>query len=589
MTDNSILECALKYLEHGFAIIPLAGKNPVVKWGIYQKQLPTRDEVFKWFDGQDHNIGVLTGDISGIAVLDIDGDTGRESLLGKHIPPTPTVTTGNGGEHLYFRIPTKIPIHNRVRFLPGLDLRGNGGIAVVPPSIHPITSKLYQWSITLDQEDPAEMPDWLISAIQASSYPISVRVNPVKVLAGIEDGRRDIELFRYASRLRGLGISKEEAIILVLTAAAACNPIFPEKEALQKVESAFERYPEGNVVQQRYTIRELLEQNLPEVDWLIPEILPKGVLAIITGKPKKGKSFLMLQLANALACGQEFLGVQLHPRRVLYYALEDGKRSLQSRVQKQGIDATDDFVVYDSCPPVDENWGLEKLEHEIQGFDLAIIDTFAAARMKKIDENAAGILQPQLNRLWGIAQQSGTTVLLVHHNRKGPECQDPIEDMRGSSAIPAKGDVLMGLYSMGGDNTRNFSIRGRDIMERTLALLFDPLTCTFTSRGEAREIEASEALKRALDCLKEFGGRASSIELAKELGIQTQAVRKTLDKHPDLVEILTTSGGRGKTTEYRLRFTGLPVSVLKTQTLTCTSIPLDISPLVQRDMKFLSI
>lgn|GEM_PF-1350404 len=89
-------------------------------------------------------------------------------------------------------------------------------------------------------------------------------VDPVKVLAGIPQGSRDTELFKYASSLRARGMKKEEAEILVLQAAAACNPPFPQREALAKIESAW-KYPEGSEKTQTIeAARERLARITPE-------------------------------------------------------------------------------------------------------------------------------------------------------------------------------------------------------------------------------------------------------------------------------------------------------------------------------------
>lgn len=158
------------YHSLGFSLVPIAGadKKPLVPWKEYTTRLPTSDELSEWFDGPlpedgGNNIGIVTGSVSGIVVLDIDGPAGEESLrsLGD-VPETATVRTGKG-RHLYFRHPGN-EIRNFAGKLPGLDLRGDGGYVVAPPSIHANGSR-YEWELHPEAVGIAEVPAWLLSLI----------------------------------------------------------------------------------------------------------------------------------------------------------------------------------------------------------------------------------------------------------------------------------------------------------------------------------------------------------------------------------------------------------------------------------------
>jgi hypothetical protein len=71
------LNQALDYLDMGWSVIPLRGKRPVLgSWLEYQKRLATREEVREWFRLEpDANIGIVTGKVSGLVVVDFDGIT----------------------------------------------------------------------------------------------------------------------------------------------------------------------------------------------------------------------------------------------------------------------------------------------------------------------------------------------------------------------------------------------------------------------------------------------------------------------------------------------------------------------------------
>jgi hypothetical protein len=250
--QNEFLEAALKYVRLGWNVIPLQprDKKPLLpSWREWQTKKVTEDIVKTWW--QEHpaaNVGVLTGAISGVVVLDVDGENGRKSLAqaAKGLPPTPISNTGKGSHYIYKH--PGFEVRNFAGKLPGLDFRGDGGYIVAPPSIHPSRRK-YEWAIDPGAVPPSPMPEWLLKLLEQKKEANGGGIDPLKVLAGVPEGQRDETLFRYACRLRAKGMTKEEALALVLQAARNCTPPFPEDEAKRKVESAW-RYPEGTEAEQ---------------------------------------------------------------------------------------------------------------------------------------------------------------------------------------------------------------------------------------------------------------------------------------------------------------------------------------------------
>src|ERR1022692_2702226 len=143
-----------------------AGKHPLTARGLSDA---TKDEqqirmwAHKW---PECNWAVATGQDSGIWVLDVDGESGKDSLrslVEKHgkLAKTITVTTARG-QHFYFAYPVSGTIRNSVGKLGhGLDVRGDGGYALVPPSIHS-TGARYEWTSLLNEFVPACAPAWLL-------------------------------------------------------------------------------------------------------------------------------------------------------------------------------------------------------------------------------------------------------------------------------------------------------------------------------------------------------------------------------------------------------------------------------------------
>lgn len=139
-----MLKEALRYLSLGYSVFPLHMKSkiPAIEWAKYQRQKPTVDQLTEWFS-VDRNLAIVTGQISGLVVLDVDTTKGgvMESL--KERFPTDMVVKTGKGFHLYYQYPG-FHVDNRVNMMPGVDVRGDGGYVVAPPSIHPDGS-VYKW------------------------------------------------------------------------------------------------------------------------------------------------------------------------------------------------------------------------------------------------------------------------------------------------------------------------------------------------------------------------------------------------------------------------------------------------------------
>ena len=136
MEKHSLLEHALAYLKAGASVFPVGkDKRPLIpSWIEYQKRRATEDEVKEWWKTwQDANIAIVTGEISGVTVVDCDLGSDHTQF-----PPTDTVQTGSGGYHLYYAY---YPIGNKAGVYPHVDIRGDGGYVVAAPSVTEDTEK----------------------------------------------------------------------------------------------------------------------------------------------------------------------------------------------------------------------------------------------------------------------------------------------------------------------------------------------------------------------------------------------------------------------------------------------------------------
>jgi hypothetical protein len=222
----------------------------------------------------------------------------------------------------------------------------------------------------------------------------------------------------------------------------------------------------------------ILERDWPEPIWAVPGILPVG-FAILAGAPKVGKSWLALQIAQAVAAGGFVLNQRVEEGPVLYLALEDSPRRLKERMKKQnwllGLDA--DFIHIGGFPRTigDLNKGGDKklvAMIEKRNYRLVVVDTLS--RAFKGDQLDAGDMTTDLTPVQEIAHEYNMTILLVdHHKKRKGEAPDAIGDILGSTAKGAMADTILGLYRERGKLGAKLSITGRDVEEKAIDLIFD--------------------------------------------------------------------------------------------------------------------
>lgn len=257
-----LLEAALRYQAMGLNVVPLhsvgadglctcgsprcgkPGKHPRVKWRSLQDAPMTRGQIEQfWHDRPDSNIGIITGEASDLAVLDIDGAKGLESLANAglpvdELPVAPTVVSGGGGLHLYYRMSESA--RTRGKALPGVDVRAEGGLVVAPPSMHS-SGRPYRWQEgrSLEDLDPADFDFGLLSA------PPSKRRRRApwyeQMLVGVGEGVRNDAAARLAGRYVGLGLSEAETTLILQAWNLRNEPPLPESEIKQVVASIARR------------------------------------------------------------------------------------------------------------------------------------------------------------------------------------------------------------------------------------------------------------------------------------------------------------------------------------------------------------
>lgn len=149
---------ALAYAAHGWLVFPLHGQVPWIKREDggqgFKDATRDRDQIIRWWTSwPTANVGIRTGQASGLAVLDVDteapADRCHPALAEVEaerglLPGTVMEHTGRGGLHLLYRWAAGLKIGSNV-WGKGLDLRGEGGYICAAPSISSKTGRRYEW------------------------------------------------------------------------------------------------------------------------------------------------------------------------------------------------------------------------------------------------------------------------------------------------------------------------------------------------------------------------------------------------------------------------------------------------------------
>lgn len=245
------LKEALNYAKKGFSVIPLlpGDKKAAVPWTEFQKRCATLEEVAEWWiRWPNANIGLVTGRISDLLVVDLDKYKPEydPKIELEHFDSlnTPTAESPRGGNHLYFKFTEGITI--AAGLFPGVDIRGEGGYIVAPPSVNG-TGNPYKWIVGLEERERATLPASFaasINKIKSTLYVSNTKNDPPSlqgVTFSLNEGSRDQTLFHVAHCLIKGGAGTLETYKVLEILANQCKPKFPEKEIVTKINSVLER------------------------------------------------------------------------------------------------------------------------------------------------------------------------------------------------------------------------------------------------------------------------------------------------------------------------------------------------------------
>jgi len=562
-----MMECALQYVADGYRVFPLhtvmaegdctcgrrecasIGKHPRTEHGMKDASTD-QGQVRRWWQTFPRsNIGLATG--NGLVVIDIDPRHGGSLEALKEIAPLPKTTsvqTGGGGWHLYFTYNAQGSIPNSAGLLgEGIDVRGDGGYVVAPPSLH-ASGESYR---ILGPTKPVPLPEAFLRLLlsprgkQKKDIPPpeqSIAAQLAQDLV-IREGQRNDRLFSLACKLRNWG-ANDQVVEIALNAAnnMHCQPPMGAAEVRQIVSSSQRYEPGASPLPAPLRIlgrAEAMSTTFPEPKWAVEHFLPEGV-TLLGGKPKMGKSWLALWISLAIASGSLALGrLPTTQGSVLYLALEDGARRVVERTKKllQGLPWPEGFVWSNACESLAQGGlgGIEEWLKEASDPRLVVIDTLVRVRANSSGgsvyaEEYAGIVP-----IKDLAERYHVAILVVHHLRKA-SATDAMDEFSGSTGLTGATDCNMVLRRERGKGEGELHVTGRDVEEQALSLVFDKETArwSLTDTPDDDEKERVPAISRSrqelLDLLGEKDHPLSPSEIAQELGRDPTNIRALLGK-----------------------------------------------------------
>jgi len=440
-----------------FNVIPVSNKKPTIKWADLTEREQTVDEKLKILEtGNVGTVGIVTGAVSQIFVLDIDGEKGEKSIAKYHIPRTPSVKTPHG-RHIYFRWTAELDnkITTKTAILEGVDSRGTGGFVV-----------FYGWCLPPTLASFVCPPKWLLDLLPDRNGKKFITSGPAKVLETIQEGNRNDSFARLAGSLQARGYDQDTIFGLLKPKAKEVG--FPEEELLLVCQS-ISRYGTPKIDGQGENIESFLADST-EVKWICPPFIAEESIGFIAGLPEAKKSWVLIDLAIECARGGG-LWLNKFPVKgckVLLIDQERSKSEVQRRIRAlicgKGLQPNTLkpalFVRSGTSTRIDIQSSFDALKKEIADLQpqLILIDSFATFHTR--NESNRMEIQQVMERIKELRNQFKCSIIMIHHetkqayqNKKEGQ-ESSYLDMAGNVAIPAAAEFCMNVVKH--DNESSF-------------------------------------------------------------------------------------------------------------------------------------
>lgn len=425
---NTPFDFANYYSDLGWYVFPCKpkDKHPMTEHGLLDATKQKTQIAEWWKRTPNANIGIRTGQESGIFVLDIDfgngGDESLKRLEEKHgaLPKTIINRTGGGGRHFVFAYPKGIDLTiSQGKVARGIDTRGNRGYIVAPPSIHDKTGAMYLWDKdNAPSNTPlAPLPEWIIESLLIKDAPTPRAVaSEIGQQEGVyPKGTRHAAMVSLAGTMRRRGMTEGAIMAAIMLEAERFIPpaTATDIEALKETVRRVSRYEptaalattRGGRVQVEWSFCKSMyefEQNLSDFEWLKTEWFGDKALAAFWD------AFLETKNATAAAARSGILEdlerwqdydpdrIDTYAREISRYGYLDGVATAAANIQRMAFDGNVERIseaiqsLAEKAPHItvgasDANKGLDRLEQMLE------TGSYIKTGFPHIDEKIGGL------------------------------------------------------------------------------------------------------------------------------------------------------------------------------------------------------
>ena len=516
---SNIIEQALGYAARGLRVIPIdiVKKYPYGIGGWQNLATDNPEQIRAWWTGEYEGwgVGIATGHTTTgrhLFVLDVDvkeGKNGDETLAdleaehGK-LPDTVTVHTPTGGWHHYFYSPVNITNDQAKRLGPGLDIRGDRGVAVAPPT-RLADGGNYTTDLVNDfTHRPAEAPTWLINLLTYTPKQVdtqrptttgnlpSDRYNATVNFAHLltADGwtqthtdRNGASYWRRPGKDRGGCSASLDAVAPGVLNIFSTNAPIPQggytafgytaatrhqgdwKALAQALRTANPDIltapptptpadqpdtPPTNtdlLLSQLINWHDFWNEEHSAEDWIAPPLIARGRQTALYAEAKSGKSWITLNVVAALATGTPILGQPAQPPvHVLYLDYEMTPADLYERLDEFGYGPDTDlthlhYALIPTLPPLNSHHGAQALIQLAQAVNAEVVIIDTTGRAVEGEENSADTYR-DFARTTGLElKRAGIALIRTDHAGK-----DNSRGQRGSSAKNDDVDLVYRIH-----------------------------------------------------------------------------------------------------------------------------------------------
>lgn len=426
---NLILKQALKYVnEFKWSVIPVradGSKAPALpSWKEYRTRYATQEELQNWFKNQNNWLGIVTGQLSNLSVLDVDT---KAPLTQLSVPTTAIGAATPNGRHLLFKYNESLK--NWVKPTnQAWDIRTEGGYVVCSPSPG------YRWlNPYFTRDTVARLPKFPLHLLPAEK--VEIQRNPsgwiAEVLKNLDKGHRHEKFLKVIGRLHRDSFTPADILEILSPHAVRAEFPIPELEGLVKRVKNFE--PPAAQEETNDDVSSFL-QDITPVEWIVPGVIARASIGFVAGLPETYKTWLLLDLAiEAAKGGGKWLGkFEVRPCRVLFVDQERYKAETQRRfnslLNAKGVNpkslADSLYVRCGTTTRLDLDESFKAFRTRLQDIkpDLVIVDSFATFHIG--GENDRQEIQKVIERVKELRKEFNCALLFIDHEGKSVYSED---------------------------------------------------------------------------------------------------------------------------------------------------------------------